>query len=132
MYIVTTNPQHPAHTVNDDNLSVISYKDKVDLKDLFAKVKSFGGEKITIQSGGEKITIQSGGEMNTELMRAGLISFVSLVVAPLMVGGRNTASLLDGRSLETEDDLQLLRPLELISADKLNDSYLHLKYKVIN
>ncbi len=62
----------------------------------------------------------------------GMKSKKAILVAPLMVGGRSTASLLDGRSLETGDDLQLLKPLELISADKLNNSYLHLEYKVIN
>ncbi len=70
--------------------------------------------------------------MNTELMRSGLINFVSLVVAPVMVGGHNTASLLGGASLESDNDLMLLKPLELVDVDKLNSSYLHVRYKVLN
>ena len=123
LYVVTTNPKHPANAVRDKNLSVINYEDKIDFKDLFAKLKSFGADRVTIQSGGD---------MNAELMRSGLIEFVSLVVAPVMVGGRDTAALLGGASLESDDDLMLLKPLELVGADKLNGSYLHLRYKVLN
>lgn len=122
LYIVTTNPEHPANAVKDDNLSVINYERQVDFRNLFAKLKSFGAEKITIQSGGD---------MNAELMRSGLINYISLVVAPVMIGGRDTAALLGGPSLESDDDLMLIKPLELVSADKLNDSYLHLRYKVL-
>lgn len=123
LYIVTTNPKHPANTVKDNNLFIINYEDTIDFTDLFAKLKSFGANKVTIQSGGD---------MNAELMRAGLIDFVSLVVAPVMVGGRDTAALLGGVSIESDDDLMLLKPLELVCADRLSDSYLHLKYKVLH
>lgn len=123
LYIVTTNLQHPAYAVKDDKLTAIGYKDRIDFRDLFVKLK---------HSGADKITIQSGGEMNTELMRSDLINFVSLVMAPVMVGGRDTTSLLGGVSLETSDDLKLLRPLELIDAEKLNNSYVHLTYKVLS
>lgn len=123
LYVVTTNPKHPANAVKDNNLSIINYEDKIDFKDLFAKLRSFGADRVTIQSGGD---------MNTELMRLGIIDFVSLVVAPIMVGGRDTAALLGGKSLKSSDDLALLKPLELIGADKLNDSYLHLRYKVLH
>jgi 2,5-diamino-6-(ribosylamino)-4(3H)-pyrimidinone 5'-phosphate reductase len=123
LYVVTTNSEHPAVTVKNDRLEVIRYENKVDLTDLFGKLKSYGAERVTIQSGGE---------MNADLMRSGLIDFVSLVVAPVMVGGRDTSSLLDGESLKTDDDLRLLRPLELTGVDTLDGSYLHLRYKVIN
>jgi 2,5-diamino-6-(ribosylamino)-4(3H)-pyrimidinone 5'-phosphate reductase len=122
LYVVTTNSEHPAASMKHDGLEVLSYENKIDFMDLFRKLKSLGAERVTIQSGGE---------MNTELMRGGLIDYVSLVVAPVMVGGRGTASLLDGESLVTNDDLQLLRPLELTGADKLDNSYLHLKYSVL-
>jgi 2,5-diamino-6-(ribosylamino)-4(3H)-pyrimidinone 5'-phosphate reductase len=122
LYIVTTNLEHPAVSMENGGLEVLSYENRIDFMDLFRKLKSFGAERVTIQSGGE---------MNTELMRGGLIDCVSLVVAPVMVGGRNTASLLDGESLITDDDLKLLRPLKLTGVDKLDDSYLHLKYRLL-
>jgi len=122
LYIVTTNKEHPAASIKDAGLEILNYENDIDFRDLFKKLKTFGADRVTIQSGGE---------MNTELMRSGLIDFVSLVVAPVMVGGQATSSLLDGRSLATEGDLKLLRSLELLSADKLDNSYLHLTYKVL-
>jgi 2,5-diamino-6-(ribosylamino)-4(3H)-pyrimidinone 5'-phosphate reductase len=123
LYIVTANPRHPANAVKDNNLAVINYEDKINFRDLFVRLKSLGADKVTIQSGGD---------MNTELMRSGLISFVSLVVAPVMVGGHDTASLLGGASLESDNDLMLLKPLELVGVDQLNSSYLQVRYKVLN
>lgn len=122
LFIVTTNAQHPVYSIEDDNLEIISYENSIDFVDLFRRLKS---------SGAERMTIQSGGEMNAQLMRSGLIDFVSLVVAPVMVGGRDTAALLGGKSLETAGDLALLRPLELVAADPLGHSYLHLQYKCL-
>lgn len=122
LYIVSVNSSHPANKISDQKLEVIHYDNKIDFDDLFQKLKELGVDQLTIQSGGE---------MNTELMRSGLIDQVSIVVAPVMVGGNVTPTLLDGKSLETVNDLKLLRPLELVSVDKLEGSYLHLKYKVL-
>ncbi len=122
LIIVTTNPDHPAAKITDPCLHVFKYDGQIDFKDMFKKLKAEGAEKVTIQSGGE---------MNAELIRSGLINFVSIVVAPVLVGGRDTVSLVDGKSLETVEDLKLLRPLELAGVDKLSNSYLNLKYKVL-
>lgn len=123
LYIVTTNKLHPAAGLSDPNLELIAYDDDIDFADLFAKLKAKGIEKMTIQSGSE---------LNAELARSGLIDFVSLVVAPLLVGGKDTATLIGGKSLATDDDLKLLKPLTLQSAQTLSSSYLHLRYKVEN
>ena len=122
LYVVTTNNIHPANSITDSNLEVLFYEDEIDVKNLFRRLKSLGIDNLTVQSGGE---------MNAELMRGGLINLVSLVVTPVMVGGSTTPTLLDGKSLETIDDLKLLKPLELVSIDKLTDSYIHLKYRVL-
>jgi 2,5-diamino-6-(ribosylamino)-4(3H)-pyrimidinone 5'-phosphate reductase len=122
LIIVTTNAEHPAAKMTDPCLHVMHYEDKIDFRDMFKKLKTEGADKVTIQSGGE---------MNAELIRAGLINFLSLVVAPVLVGGRDTASLMDGKSLEIVEDLKLLRPLELVGVDKLKDYYLNHKYKVL-
>jgi 2,5-diamino-6-(ribosylamino)-4(3H)-pyrimidinone 5'-phosphate reductase len=79
----------------------------------------------------DRITIQSGGEMNSLLVKEGLISQLSIVVAPALVGGKDTPTLMDGESLKTSNELKSVKALELMSADKLDDSYLHLLYKVI-
>jgi len=69
--------------------------------------------------------------MNAKLLREGLIQNISIVVAPVIVGGRATSTLVDGDSLQTLEDLKLLRPLKLVEARALEDSYVHLRYQVL-
>ena len=123
LYLVTTNKLHPATKVSNPNLEVALYKDEIDFSGLFTKLKLKGIQQITIQSGGS---------LNATLVRDGLIDFVSLVFAPLLVGGKNTTTLIDGKSLETKSDLRLLRPMTLQSSKTLENSYLHLRYRVEN
>jgi 2,5-diamino-6-(ribosylamino)-4(3H)-pyrimidinone 5'-phosphate reductase len=123
LFLATTNKQHPAASLNNPNLELIVYENSIDFANLFAKLKVKGIERMTVQSGSE---------LNAELARSGLIDFVSVVVAPLLVGGKETATLVGGKSLETDDELRLLKPLTLQSATTLSNSYLHLRYKVHN
>lgn len=123
LYVVTTNNNHPALTIDDPNVEVLTYKNEIDFIDLFSQLKAKGIDRMTIQSGGT---------LNATLARSGLIDFVSIVVAPILVGGKDTASLIDGKSLETDDDLTMLKSLTLLSAKPLNGSFLHLNYKVEN
>jgi len=80
--------------------------------------------------GMNRITIQSGGNMNAELIRNGLVERVSVVVAPCIVGGKDTTTLVDGESLQTEKDLRHVKTLVLQNVKKLKNSYLHLVYKI--
>ncbi|MDO8584334.1 MAG: dihydrofolate reductase family protein [bacterium] len=123
LYLVTTNSDHPAKQVAADNIVVLE-SEQIDFPYLFEDLKS--------KFGIERVTIQSGGTVNAELIRAGLIDHLSIVVAPCLVGGKNTASLVDGESLKTEEDLRKIKPLHLESATVLNDGYLHLRYDVMN
>lgn len=122
VYVVTTNGQHPAIGLANDKLEVIQYKDQIDFFDLFKKLR---------KKGVNALTVQSGGEMNASLLRAGLVNFISVVVAPVIVGGREAPTLVDGSSLETIADLAKLKTLKLIAAKTLSNSYLHLKYEVL-
>lgn len=126
LYIVTNNPCHPAFSLKStcENLEVIHYSEDVDLLDLLKRMKQ--------QYGYEQLTIESGGTLNTAFLRQGLIDHVVLVVAPLLVGGKATSSLIDGQSLQTEEDLLNLKALKLIRCEVLQDSYLRLEYDVIN
>lgn len=121
LIIVTTNPEHPSRNIDNPNLEVLHYQGEVNFKGLFEQLKSQGIDKLTVQSGGE---------MNAVLFRASLIDYVSIVIAPVIVGGRDTPTLVDGESLKTLEDLHKLKELELLDATKLSDSYLHLRYKV--
>ena len=121
LYIVTSNSNHPAIKMQIENLEVIYYDDKVDFTDLFIRLKTVGIERVTIQSGGT---------MNTELVRACLIEELSLVVAPILVGGSKTSSLLDGVDIVSTDDLSSIADLDLINVTEMSGSYIHYRYSV--
>lgn len=121
LIVVTTNATHPALEVKSQNLEVIQFTDKINFVDLFAQLDSRGIERMTIQSGGD---------MNATLLRNGLIEEVSIVVAPALVGGKDTPSLIGGQSLFNARDLRNIKALELLKVNKLDSSYLHLKYRV--
>jgi 2,5-diamino-6-(ribosylamino)-4(3H)-pyrimidinone 5'-phosphate reductase len=57
---------------------------------------------------------------------------VALIVAPLLVGGRMTSTLVDGQSFQHEEELIDLKALQLIKCEALENSYLRLEYDVIN
>ena len=65
-------------------------------------------------------------------MRLGLIDRVSIVVAPCLIGGRDTQSLIGGESFHREEDLRNIKTLKLIENSTLKNSYVHLVYEVIN
>lgn len=48
-----------------------------------------------------------------------------------MVGGSDVPTLVDGKSIKDESKLNILLPLELLECNKLEDSYVELKYRVI-
>ena len=99
-------------TGNNDNLDILFYED------LYKKYDA------------EQVTIQSGGNMNGLFLRENLIDYVNVVIATLLIRGRDVPTLVDGEALKSEDELIKLRALELIECNKLNDSYVQLKCKV--
>jgi len=125
LFIVTNNPSHPAFPLRPayENLEIIFYPQEVDLSDLLTKVKQ--------QYGIEHLFIESGGTLNSIFLRQGLIDHVLIIVAPLLVGGQATSSLVDGRSLRTEEELVKLKALRLVRCEVLEHSYIRLEYDVI-
>lgn len=80
----------------------------------------------------ERITIQSGGTLNCEFLRKNLIDYVNIVIAPILVGGSTTNTLIDGKAISKIEELNKLKALKLMEAHVLQDSYVQLKYKVLN
>ena len=78
----------------------------------------------------KKITIQSGGSMNERFVRDNLIDFVNIVIAPILISGKDVPTLVDEVSISSDDELDKLRALELIKCNKLDNSYIQLKYKI--
>lgn len=120
--LITTNENHPAFGLNEDNLHII-YQRELSLKDALCELKT--------RFGCERITIQSGGTVNGSFLREKLLDHVDIVVAPVLIGGKDTSTLIDGRSLMSEDELKDLGVLKLQKCEVLEDSYIRLQYKVI-
>ena len=99
--LVTTNTQHPAFSVQEDNLHIICQKE-LDLRAVL--------EELFLQ---EK-----------------LFDCIDIVVAPVLIGGKDTATLIDGASITKREELGLLGVLKLVRCEVLEDSYLRLRYEV--
>lgn len=121
--LVTANKAHPAFKVNELNLHII-YQDKLDLHDMLRKLKE--------NYGCDRITIQTGGTLNGMFLREKLFDYVDVIVAPLLVGGKETTTLMDGESILTPEQLSALGVLELESVQPLDGSYIRLRYKVLS
>ena len=120
--LITNNPDHPAFGVAAENLHIL-YQSTLSLTDALAYLKT--------QHGCDRLTIQSGGTLNALFLREKLLDYVDIVVAPILIGGKDTATLVDGKSLLSRDELDGVGVLELQDCTVLEDSYLRLRYAVV-
>ena len=120
--LITLNPDHPAFGIKADNLHII-YQEKLSLPEALKRLKK--------DFGCERLTIQSGGTVNGLFLREKLFDYVNIVVAPVLIGGKDTATLIDGRSLVSTSQLGELGVLKLLECRVLEDSYINLKYEVV-
>ena len=124
LLLVTTNKNHIAYSLKDkyDNLEILYY-DKFDpkilLEDLYRKYNA------------KRLTIQAGGTLNGVFVRNKLIDFVNIVIAPIIIGGKDVPTLVDGYGIIDEKELFKLLPLQLLECNKLEDSFVQLIYKVL-
>ena len=124
LILVTTNKNHIAYSLQEkyNNLDILFY-DTLNLSILLSDM----AEKYHAKA----ITIQSGGTLNGKFLRENLIDYVNIVIAPLLVGGKDTSTLIDGEAITSTQELHKLKPLQLVECNQLEDSYIQLKYKVI-
>lgn len=120
--LITTNSNHPAFQVKENNLHII-YQKELSLKDALRALKA--------QFSCERLTVQSGGTLNALFLREKLFDFVDIVIAPILIGGKDTPSIIDGLSILHEKDLDKLGVLKLVECTVLENSYLRLRYQVI-
>lgn len=121
--LVTENKEHPAFGVKEENLHIV-LQDKLDLTDMLHHLKK--------EYGCERITIQTGGTLNGLFLRNKLFDYIDIVVAPVLVGGKDTTTLIDGEAIFTTQQLSELGVLELESVQPLSGSYIRLRYKVVS
>ncbi len=118
--LITDNAEHPAFRVKENNLHII-YGES--LSDALVRLKK--------EYGCERLTVQSGGTVNGLFLREKLIDYVDIVVAPVLIGGKNTSTLIDGTSLVSADELSKIGVLKLMDCTVLQHSYIRLRYQVI-
>ncbi|MDR1218926.1 MAG: dihydrofolate reductase family protein [Treponema sp.] len=124
-YLVTSNKNHPAFQYKDvENMELLFYENEINFIDLFFQLKN----KYNI----EKMTIQTGGTLNSIILREKLIDRISIIIAPALIGGKETPTLIDGESIKSFDELKNIKALKLTEIKKLEESYINLKYDVIN
>ena len=75
--------------------------------------------------------MQTGGTLNGLFLREKLFDYVDVVVAPVLIGGKDTATLIDGESLLSQGELSKLGVLRLQECEILEHSYLRLRYEVL-
>ena len=123
LVLVTTNENHPAFSLKAPNLHIILQE----TLSLSAMLQTLSDDFDC-----DRITLQSGGTLNALFLREGLIDFVDIVVAPVLVGGKDTSTLIDGKSLMAREELSCLGVLKLQECTVLDNSYLRLRYEVIH
>ena len=121
--LITSNANHPAFDVDESNLHIIR-QNGPSLKEALAELKS--------EYGCERITIQSGGTLNSLFLHEKLFDYIDIVIAPVLIGGKDTPTLIDGKSLLSESKLSKIGVLKLQECMVLKKSYLRLRYKVIH
>lgn len=119
---MTSNPEHPAFHVEASNLHII-FQEQPSLSEALNRLKK--------EYGCDRLTVQSGGTVNSLFLREKLLDYVDIVVAPVLIGGKDTPTLIDGISLASNDELAKLGILKLENCSVLQDSYIRLRYRVI-
>ena len=71
----------------------------------------------------QKLFIHSIAPLNADLIDAGLIDHLSMIISPLLVGGHGTPA-------SPRHDILTVRPLILVSCQKFSDNYVNLRYDV--
>lgn len=108
----------------DLNVKIISTNKtkfgKVDLKKIFLFL-----EKMGIQ----KILVEGGGEINWSCLRLGLVDEVRITISPVIVGGRNAKTLIEGTGFSK---ISQGIKLKLRRITKYKNGEIVLYYKILN
>lgn len=120
--LITQNRTHPAFGLKEQNLHIILQESHL-LSPALAALKA--------ECGCQRLTLQTGGSLNGLLLREKLIDAVDIVVAPVLVGGRDTPTLIGGSSLTSREELSKLGVLRLTDCRTLKNSYIRLRYEVV-
>jgi 2,5-diamino-6-(ribosylamino)-4(3H)-pyrimidinone 5'-phosphate reductase len=85
-------------------------------------------EELNTRHGVELVRVDSGGTLNGALLRAGLVSEVSVLINPSLVGGANPGTIFQAPGLAASGDVI---PLKLIHLEQVADDGVWLRYEVV-
>ena len=108
----------------------MSYLDKTGLQYFWSKISGKLATKEQLQAVARSSTYTSTIPVTGWSSTAPY--YVDIVVAPILIGGKDTATLIDGTSLFSPEELPQLGALKLLECSVLENSYLRLRYQVIS
>lgn len=111
---VTTNIEHPVLRLEATSSLLPVYQEVLDMKAVF--------ESLYALFGCTAMTIQTGSKLNALFLEEDLIDKVDLVIAPCLIGGASTPSLIGGNT-------SYLSVFSLLDCVKLNHNYVRLRYE---
>lgn len=121
LVIITTNQNHPAFNVREENVELVC-QPELNIGEALQFIKN--------EYGCERITVQTGSTLNSEMLRDNLIDYVDIIIAPALIGGKDTPSLIGGLNLTASSQLDLIKTLKLQDCKVLQDSYIRVTYSV--
>lgn len=122
--LVTQNAMHPAMRLKKElpTLAVID-QGYLNLREALRLLKDMYAC--------EHVCIETGGTLNALFLKENLIDDVHMIIAPVLIGGKDTPTVVDGECCVTFNDVLKLRQLRLEALAQLADSYVELLYTVI-
>ena len=77
----------------------------------------------------DHVAIQCGGNMNRVFAKEHCIDHVHVFIAPIIVGGKNTPTMVDGSDISMSSDILDVNEFKLESVMQYSGSYVELKYE---
>ncbi len=114
-----TPPKHLQHLERQGIDVIVAGRKKVDLRAAL--------EELNLRYGVTVVRVDSGGTLNGVLLREDLVSEVSLLVEPVLVGGTSSKSFFRGPDLDSPEGLIRLR---LTHVEKMRGEIVWLTYDV--
>jgi 2,5-diamino-6-(ribosylamino)-4(3H)-pyrimidinone 5'-phosphate reductase len=117
--------------LNGDAPTIVAVSESADVKKIRrvserAEVVVFGRDKVDLsllmghlcEKGIKTVMVEGGGTLISSLLKHGLVDEIYVYYGPIVIGGKDSPTICDGRSFEKPLDL------ELISAERLGEGLL--------
>ncbi len=114
-------PQNHLEYLRQEGIeTIIAGNDRVDLREALEALNERCGVKV--------VRVDSGGILNGALLRAGLVSEVSVILYPCLVGGISPASMFVAEDLSGQEGVIHLK---LTHVEQMDENYVWLRYAVV-